>query len=66
MVTQFAPAIIRHLAFFSLPAGHAIIQAQSVAMMPVGIPRRVVLSVEYPKPETMMAEKVMIPPLGMF
>lgn len=43
MVTRFAIAMTAQRQFLNLPAGYAMIQLQTVAIIPVGIPRRVVI-----------------------
>lgn len=66
MGTRFARAITRQREFLNRAAMNDRESCQTVASTPVGIPRTVVIRLEYPSPETMMDAKVTRPPLGMF
>lgn len=66
MGTRFARAMTRHREFLNRAAINDREICQTVANTPVGIPRTVVISLEYPSPDTMMDANVTRPPLGMF
>lgn len=58
--------MMMHRLFFKRDAGTARRSCQAVAIIPVGIPSNVVIKVPYPRPETIVDENVIRPPLGMF
>lgn len=64
--TRFARAMTKQREFLNLAAIKDSESCQTVANTPVGIPRTVVIRLEYPSPETIIDANVTRPPLGMF